>query len=460
MYWIPVSRLRRFWRLRRSQRAGARLLFALAIPLLPFSLPSAAALTDVSAWAQEGVSAAWEAGLEPLSLHTASATDSITRAEFCSVALNLYKTLGGTAVRLPSDSPFTDCEETDVRMAHALHLVNGRGGVKEGLFEPDESIQRQDLCIILQNVLEAAKIIAPPIQGEDAIQDYPDIEQLAGYATSAVTAMVDYGVMSGVADAATGDTMLSPTQTTTREQAMIMASRFLTAFEPRNEIDEAIAQAAQSSQEEWEWIEDTEWTEEWDWSNWGASLELYNRFRPSSGGSKDTSYSLSDAARDKMTLVYGPGGTKYQTEEEAESHMVEIAVKVWRLRSDGTKTTGTAYIQVNENLASTYEAIFDEIYNGPERFPIQDVGCFSWRPGEHSQGTAIDINWEENMEARINEDGTLTPTTGDHWTPGLDPFSIPPDGDVVRAFANHGFAWGGNAWRTKRDYMHFSYFGR
>lgn len=533
-----------------ARRVGALLL---CFPALTPLLPSAAALTDVSTWAEEGVSAAWEAGLEPLSLHTASATDAITRSEFCSVALNLYKTLGGTAIPLPSESPFRDCEEIDVLMAHALHLVNGRGGVKAGLFEPNACIQRQDLCIMLQNVLEATSIIAPPIAGEDAIQDYSDIEHLAGYATGAMTTMVDYGVISGIADAVTGETMLRPTQTTTREQAMIMAERFLTAFQPHNEIDEIYGmdemgemnerdkieesdpinpmeqgesavgiyridgteimevsgtsgtdaidtieklyaitgqnqtsgmrgtseenptnpsdpQAAPDWESAWEWVEDTEWMEEWNWLN-----ERVDNTRPNSGVGNDTNfpfvedqiaawrgipYSLSDAEQDKMTQVYGAGGTKYQTEEEVESHMVEIAVKVWRLQSNGSKTTGTAYIQVNENLASTYEAIFDEIYHGAERFPIKDVGCYSWRTGEHSQGTAIDINWEENMEATINDDGTLTPTTGDHWTPGVDPFSIPADGDVVRAFANHGFAWGGNAWRTKRDYMHFSYFGR
>ena len=41
-----------------------------------------------------------------------------------------------------------------------------------------------------------------------------------------------------------------------------------------------------------------------------------------------------------------------------------------------------------------------------------------------------------------------------------DPFSIPEGGDVYNAFTKYGFAWGGNAWHSKRDYMHFSYFGK
>ena len=83
-----------------------------------------------------------------------------------------------------------------------------------------------------------------------------------------------------------------------------------------------------------------------------------------------------------------------------------------------------------------------EIYNGDEQFPIKDVGCYSWRTGEHSQGTAVDINWEENMEATINADGSLTPTTGSHWSPGEDPYSIPEGGDVYNAFTKYGFRLG------------------
>ena len=57
-------------------------------------------------------------------------------------------------------------------------------------------------------------------------------------------------------------------------------------------------------------------------------------------------------------------------------------------------------------------------------------------------------------------DGNVTQITcGSYWKPGEDPYSIPAGGDVVRAFAKYGFAWGGDAWTSKRDYMHFSYFG-
>ena len=65
----------------------------------------------------------------------------------------------------------------------------------------------------------------------------------------------------------------------------------------------------------------------------------------------------------------------------------------------------------------------------------------------------------------VAEDGGAI--VGTHWTPGDDPYSITPGGSVVRAFAEHGWDWGGNAWAGHsdptygyHDYMPFSYFGR
>lgn len=143
--------------------------------------------------------------------------------------------------------------------------------------------------------------------------------------------------------------------------------------------------------------------------------------------------------------------------------MTDITVPVWRLLDSGAKTEGTMTLTVNANLAELYTAVFEEIFAGDEKFPIKDGGSYSWRSNtrsEHRWGTAVDLNWNENMECYIDANGNVTQiTTGSHWTPGEDPYSIPADGDVVRAFKKYGFAWGGDAWSSKRDYMHFSYFG-
>lgn len=202
--------------------------------------------------------------------------------------------------------------------------------------------------------------------------------------------MVDYTIVNGISDGL-GGAQLAPSGTATREQAVIMANRFCSEFEKLSPNKSEVVITKPNT-------------------TVSTPNNLWNT----------PSTIIPD---DKMTFVYGLGGSKYTSAEEAEAHMVEIAVPVWRLQSDGTKTTGTAYLQVNASLAAIYKAIFEEIYNGDEKFPINDVGCYSWRTGEHSQGTAVDINPNENMEATINADGSLTPTCGTHWTPYTDPFS-------------------------------------
>ena len=395
--------------------------------LAALAVPQAGALSNVSAWAQEGVAAAQDAGLMPSSLSSRAANGEITRAEFCGIAVNAYKAVSGKAVFASGKRPFRDCDDPNVVAAFELGLVSGRG---DGIFDPDASIQRQDLCVMLYNVLDAAGIEAPAIAGDACIEDYPDVPDIKDYAVDAMVTMVDYTVVNGISSA-NNATVLAPDGTATREQALIMASRFCTTFE--GTVD---PEGPQVTPDETPSEPDT------------PDIPSFD---------PDSMLSLTE--EEKMELVYGVGGQKYQTAEEAEANMVEISVPVWRLQEDGTKTSGTAYLQVNRNLAAIYESIFEEIYNGSEQFPIKDVGCYSWRTGEHSQGTAVDINWEENMEATINEDGSLTPTTGSYWLPGEDPYSIPEGGDVYNAFISHGFLWGGNAWRSKRDYMHFSYFG-
>ncbi len=166
---------------------------------------------------------------------------------------------------------------------------------------------------------------------------------------------------------------------------------------------------------------------------------------------------------EKQIICESVTGEKYneiyasypQSKEEADALMVEVTVPVWKL-SGNKKVSSKACITVHKDIAAKVEAVFEEIYNGEEKFPIKDVGAYNFRGGttEHNGGTAIDINSNENY--CIYSNGTVV---GSHWLPYEDPYSIKPYGDVVRAFEKHGFTWGGDAWSSTKDYMHFSYLG-
>ncbi len=93
---------------------------------------------------------------------------------------------------------------------------------------------------------------------------------------------------------------------------------------------------------------------------------------------------------------------------------------------------------------------------------------WSWRPGcpvagtsrwsEHAYGRAIDVNPVQNPYVAGRH---VSPPAGRRYAdrarraPGM----IHAGDAVVRAFAAAGWGWGG-AWRTARDYQHFSASGR
>lgn len=163
---------------------------------------------------------------------------------------------------------------------------------------------------------------------------------------------------------------------------------------------------------------------------------------------------------DKTQRIFGKDYyAEYKTAKAAAKNMKEIKIKTWDINSKGKKYTRYHYLTVHKNIAGTVQEIFKEIYNGDEKFPIHDVGGYSWRgdssSSTHCEGVAIDINVNEN--AQFNG-STGKPMVGELYKPGKNPYSIPEDGDVVNAFRKYGFGWGN--WFSNPDYMHFSYFNR
>lgn len=139
----------------------------------------------------------------------------------------------------------------------------------------------------------------------------------------------------------------------------------------------------------------------------------------------------------------------------AKADMVDVTVRVWDFNSSGVKVTKTMTVQVHKNIAPTVKAIFEEIYNGKEQFPIHYLGGFSYGGrSEHTIGCAIDINYEENYYYNPNTGETV----GKYWKPGEDPYSIPLDGEVAQIFEKYGFRQGAYWNSGAKDYMHFSYF--
>lgn len=153
----------------------------------------------------------------------------------------------------------------------------------------------------------------------------------------------------------------------------------------------------------------------------------------------------------------------YTDENTAKAEMESIEITVWDLEKDmKTKYTKKIYITVNKRIAAETKALFEQIYNDPEQFPISYICSYDWRPpmfngklSEHNYGTCIDINPPQNPQIVKG----IYVFEG-KWEPGIHPYSIPVDGSVVRIFKSYGWTWGGMDWKNdNHDYMHFSFMG-
>jgi len=153
---------------------------------------------------------------------------------------------------------------------------------------------------------------------------------------------------------------------------------------------------------------------------------------------------------EKNDMVYINGA---KTRADLKKLLKSVTVNVWKIK-DGKKVTSTATFTVAGGLAENVKKIFKEIYEGAEKFPIKDVGGYRESNGEHGMGTALDINSNENY--CIYSNGSKV---GSFYKPNDSVYSIPPDGDLVKAFEKYGWIWGADAWSGNIDYMHFSFFG-
>lgn len=171
------------------------------------------------------------------------------------------------------------------------------------------------------------------------------------------------------------------------------------------------------------------------------------------------SFTIETWANQNERIFGDSAKTYFESNEEALLHMTSITVNSWKLTSSGNKITFPITLTVNKNVAEDIKNIFEDIYNGEEKFPIKSYGAYAYRTGrsEHSSGTAIDINSNENYFVEWN--GTIK--VGALWEPGTNPYSIPADGDVVRAFNRYGWKWSPDMrWDSGADYMHFSLGGK
>ena len=436
---------------------------------------------DPSFWAADAVNSAVRLSLISEEYSTKSFQDAISRGDFINVAVNLYATITAENVSPHANNPFTDTSDPFPNMAYYAGLVSGDG---EGHFYPQGTLTRQELCKIMTSLLDSAGVLGPYFPSENVFGDIVDSGDIASWAQNHVAFMLDNNLMAGDEDG-----RFRPNDAVTREEAAIIAYRCFIRYgrDWNGSIRTALRQTKDAGGRTIQTLVKTITLDS------GATVALRNADNPNapdvamsgvSGGSDGTAPSgtplqaadekglyrlktysetlASGEAAEKENRIFG-GNSKYTSADEANAHMSDVTVKVWKLDGDGKPYSSTLSFKINSVLKDDVIAIFDEIYNSPVKAPLKDVTAYGWRNAmssgnysDHNYGTAIDLNYNENY--CVYASGTVV---GSFYDPANSVYSFAQDGIVVQTFAKYGWLWGGNAWVSGTvDYMHFSYLGK
>jgi len=457
-----------------------------------------------STWASTKINMAKTAGILSENFDRQQFTEPITRRDFCELLINSYELFGYPLPSLSESHPFTDTQDKYAERAYALKFTSGTA---EGIFSPDLPLTREMAVVMLGKLLQLLQAGAAPFdaqQAEQILQKYTtDSNRLSDWARSSMAAAYARGIIAGTAPG-----VLSPQDNVTREQAVILTLNTL-SYADASRLNAAGIKECVLAAPSAIYISPTYQAGNvvlpWGEVPGAAAYEV----RLSADGtlvysgrtkvnmldlrtsSRQVGESVADIFAQNNTRVQGvlqvipvdekgnlsafslrreflvepkdyqrsgtmPARSRFSSAAEAAAYMEDIECQVWQLEN-GIKKTATITLTVHKDVAEDVKKIFAEIYNGPEKFPIKSCYGFSYRgTSQHSSGLAIDINPDENYF--IGRDGKIK--AGKLWQPGVNPYSITPDGDVVRAFKKYGWHWSPEmGWSSGADYMHFSLSG-
>ncbi|NLL46665.1 MAG: S-layer homology domain-containing protein [Clostridiales bacterium] len=178
------------------------------------TLGNPAEYRGASDWAKDGLDKAAQYGLITDKIRD-NMSGSITREEFAEVAVKLYELYTGKKATAAPSSTFTDTSNVEILKAYQLGIVNGIGNNK---FAPQVLINREQMAAMLYRAVTAIKPDAD-MSTEGALT-FSDEKEIESYFIDNVKFMTKNGFINGV-----GNNRFAPKDTSTREQAVIVAVR-------------------------------------------------------------------------------------------------------------------------------------------------------------------------------------------------------------------------------------------
>lgn len=177
------------------------------------SLPSLVLDGTQSSWAEAELKKAYEYGLTYPDI-TNNFKKTITREEFCTIAVKLYEKLTGKTADVGTN-PFVDTNNPEILKAYTLKIVNGTTKDK---FSPSNNITRQEICVMIFRALNVS--LASLDKSPPAKFPFVDTKKIDSWAIDAMKFAYKNEIMKG-----TGNNEISPLNNTTREQAIVLLKR-------------------------------------------------------------------------------------------------------------------------------------------------------------------------------------------------------------------------------------------
>ena len=205
---------------------SAMLAFAMVLTLLPGTALAASGhhpFTDVpdGAWYSDAVQYVYEHDMMVGTSSTKFSPDSPTSLGMIVTILHRLEGLSPAAGTAFTDVSTGQWYTDAVAWASTNNIVSGYGN---GKFDPDDSITREQMAVILYRYAQY-KEYDTTITGSAAV--FSDGEQVSAYAVDAVNWAIGVGLLQGV-----GNNMLSPISGATRAQAATILMRFCENIAP------------------------------------------------------------------------------------------------------------------------------------------------------------------------------------------------------------------------------------
>ncbi len=145
--------------------------------------------------------------------------NNITREEFIEILMKVY--LDEKRISIGAFRPrnyFVDTNNAYIEYAYDLGIVNGVG---DDRFAPDADVSRQEMAVMLKNVLDALSLV----KEGNVESNFIDHSLIASWAIKAVNYCSSQKIINGM-----GDGRFAPLASATREQAFKLVDNLYNAF--------------------------------------------------------------------------------------------------------------------------------------------------------------------------------------------------------------------------------------